>query len=247
MGPTPFTLSLPFCRTAKGRIAVDGRLRVLAPRAVGPDGAARSAADAPAGPRSMRDVSLLQDESPPGVGFDPGEPVPGVFALGDCCASADHPLPALAQVAEQQGKYLAKMLNAAAGAGVEGQEKPPEPFVYRSLGSMALVGEWACMHFSCPRCPVSQSISQRRLGMVCTRDQLTQWSYLLRCCRRAGCGDRPAGGRRAAVVGGVHELDSLALRVPHATRHHEGAALRDDELDAHADVRARHQQVVKAA
>ena len=29
MGPTKFTTSLPFAKTARGRIAVDGRLRVL--------------------------------------------------------------------------------------------------------------------------------------------------------------------------------------------------------------------------
>jgi NADH:ubiquinone reductase (non-electrogenic) len=38
-------------------------------------------------------------------------PVPGVYALGDCCANMDTPLPPLAQVAEQQGKYLAAVLN----------------------------------------------------------------------------------------------------------------------------------------
>lgn len=31
MGPTPFTLSLPFAKTKVGRIAVDGYMRVLAP------------------------------------------------------------------------------------------------------------------------------------------------------------------------------------------------------------------------
>jgi hypothetical protein len=58
-----------------------------------------------------------------------------VFALGDCCANLDRPLPALAQVAEQQGRYLAKLLNA----------RVNEPgfapaFVYRSLGAMATTG-----------------------------------------------------------------------------------------------------------
>jgi NADH:ubiquinone reductase (non-electrogenic) len=31
VGPTPFTLSLPFAKTKVGRIAVDGYMRVLAP------------------------------------------------------------------------------------------------------------------------------------------------------------------------------------------------------------------------
>ena len=46
-----------------------------------------------------------------------------------------------AQVAEQQGKYLAKQLNASARAERDGKP-PPEwpPFRYHHLGSMALVG-----------------------------------------------------------------------------------------------------------
>lgn len=35
-----------------------------------------------------------------------------MYAIGDCCANPDKPLPPLAQVAEQQGKYLAAVLNA---------------------------------------------------------------------------------------------------------------------------------------
>lgn len=31
MGPTPFTLSLPFARTARGRLAIDDHLHVLTP------------------------------------------------------------------------------------------------------------------------------------------------------------------------------------------------------------------------
>ncbi|EFJ46064.1 hypothetical protein VOLCADRAFT_63040, partial [Volvox carteri f. nagariensis] len=98
VGPTPFTLSLPFAKTAVGRIAVDKFMR----------------------------------------------PVPHVYALGDCCANPDNPLPALAQVAEQQGRYLARVLNAAAKGPVYGettavQQLAPE-FRYRHLGSMATVG-----------------------------------------------------------------------------------------------------------
>ena len=43
------------------------------------------------------------------------------------------------QVAEQQGKYLARVLNAAAGRLEAGREA--EPFKYRHLGSMASIGE----------------------------------------------------------------------------------------------------------
>ena len=42
------------------------------------------------------------------------------------------------QVAEQQGKYLARGLNKAA-ASLEPPE--PQPFVYKHMGSMAFVGE----------------------------------------------------------------------------------------------------------
>ena len=43
----------------------------------------------------------------------------------------------MAQVAEQQGKYLAACLNADATRGHEG---PHKPFIYRHLGSMASLG-----------------------------------------------------------------------------------------------------------
>ena len=101
-----------------------------------------------------------------------------VYALGDCCADLERPLPALAQVrccaracllqhgtllrcalhlptclsachphartpnivqvAEQQGRYLAKCLNDAAG---QLEAPAPPPFVYRSAGAMASVGK----------------------------------------------------------------------------------------------------------
>jgi NADH:ubiquinone reductase (non-electrogenic) len=74
-----------------------------------------------------------------------------IYALGDCCANTDSPLPPLAQVAEQQGKYLASVLNAEArnlnptqgeGGGAQGSGSGGElqPFKYRHLGSMATVG-----------------------------------------------------------------------------------------------------------
>lgn len=34
-----------------------------------------------------------------------------IFAVGDCAAHHAHPLPALAQVAQQQGSYLGKLFN----------------------------------------------------------------------------------------------------------------------------------------
>ena len=139
VGPTEFTLSLPFAKTPKGRIAIDPGLRVLAPPppAAGAAGAAGASGE---GPRRLEDVSILQDEEAGGPA-PLGVPVPGVYALGDCCADLDSPLPALAQVAEQQGRYLAKHLNrVATEVGPLSNGAPSEPFVYRPLGSMASVG-----------------------------------------------------------------------------------------------------------
>lgn len=67
-----------------------------------------------------------------------------VFALGDCAADGEKPLPALAQVASQQAQYLSKRLNsdrleALTTAGAKGSVPP---FKYAHLGSMASVGEW---------------------------------------------------------------------------------------------------------
>ena len=65
--------------------------------------------------------------------------VPGqesVFALGDCAVSASAPLAMLAQVANQQGKYLAKSLNR--GPDLDSVK----PFRYIFMGSMAQLGTW---------------------------------------------------------------------------------------------------------
>uniref|UniRef100_A0A383VNM9 NADH:ubiquinone reductase (non-electrogenic) n=1 Tax=Tetradesmus obliquus TaxID=3088 RepID=A0A383VNM9_TETOB len=180
VGPTPFTLSLPFAKTKVGRIAVDGYMRVLAPplqqgqaghvrgegEAVGVTGqvtpltkehstevsdlfdpakasgaAAAAAAQSPSSSSSSTTTTTIANL----------RPVPHIYALGDCCATTDSPLPPLAQVAEQQGKYLASVLNAEArnlnptqgeGGGAQGSGSGGElqPFKYRHLGSMATVG-----------------------------------------------------------------------------------------------------------
>ncbi len=59
--------------------------------------------------------------------------LPGVFAAGDC-ASPEPPLPATAQVAQQQGKYLARSLPRLA----VGEEVPP--FRFRPQGMLAYIG-----------------------------------------------------------------------------------------------------------
>ncbi len=59
---------------------------------------------------------------------------PGVYALGDCAAVGEPALPATAQVAQQQGEYLARSL-ARERAG-----QPVRPFRFRSAGMLAYVG-----------------------------------------------------------------------------------------------------------
>jgi len=59
---------------------------------------------------------------------------PGVWALGDCAAVGSPPLPATAQVAQQQGAHLARNLNRLARAA------PVRPFRFRSFGMLAYIG-----------------------------------------------------------------------------------------------------------
>lgn len=58
----------------------------------------------------------------------------GVYALGDCARVGDPPLPATAQVAQQQGKYLAKILERLR------QGLPIEPFRFKTAGMLAYIG-----------------------------------------------------------------------------------------------------------
>jgi NADH dehydrogenase len=64
---------------------------------------------------------------------------PEIFAIGDCAsfkpAGAERPLPGLAPVAKQQGAYVAKVIASRIGAG-----RHPGPFVYKNLGTMAVIG-----------------------------------------------------------------------------------------------------------
>lgn len=58
-----------------------------------------------------------------------------VFAIGDCAADKDVPLGLLAQVANQQGKYLAAYMN-------NDLDPAYKPFRYQFMGSMAQLGTW---------------------------------------------------------------------------------------------------------
>ncbi len=58
----------------------------------------------------------------------------GVYALGDCSCLASQPVPATAQVAEQQGHYLADAFRRRA------RGRPVKPFRYHPMGMLAYVG-----------------------------------------------------------------------------------------------------------
>ncbi|CAK0752207.1 hypothetical protein CVIRNUC_002128 [Coccomyxa viridis] len=131
VGPTEFTTSLHFAKTARGRIAVDDHLRILVH-------STRPEEHGPTTPGQVQHHHEESHEESSNAGF---EPLKDIYALGDCCANVEGPLPSLAQVAEQQGKYLAKQLNREAQTQRATEQRPEWPaFQYHHLGSMALVG-----------------------------------------------------------------------------------------------------------
>ncbi|WOL07711.1 internal alternative NAD(P)H-ubiquinone oxidoreductase A1, mitochondrial-like isoform X3 [Canna indica] len=102
--------------------------------------------------------SVNLPKSPGGrIGVDEWLRVPSVedvFALGDCAGFLEQTgkqvLPALAQVAEREGKYLANLFNEMgkqnAGKACSAQDVPfGDPFVYKHLGSMASVGRYKAL------------------------------------------------------------------------------------------------------
>ncbi|ESQ36181.1 hypothetical protein EUTSA_v10007398mg [Eutrema salsugineum] len=109
------------------------------------------------GPSSfVRSLDLPKD---PGgrIGIDEWMRVPSVqdvFAIGDCSgyleSTGKSTLPALAQVAEREGKYLANLLNemgkSGGGRACSAKERElGEPFVYKHLGSMATIGRYKAL------------------------------------------------------------------------------------------------------
>lgn len=65
---------------------------------------------------------------------------PEVYALGDCATIKGNPLPATAQVANQQATWLVKTLNGK--PKVNSKTGNVAPFVYYPLGLMAYVGDY---------------------------------------------------------------------------------------------------------
>ncbi|KAG8385612.1 hypothetical protein BUALT_Bualt03G0063200 [Buddleja alternifolia] len=102
--------------------------------------------------------SLKVAKSPGGrIGVDEWLRVPSVedvFALGDCAGFLEHTgkqvLPALAQVAEREGKFLVELFNRIGkqdgGKAFSAKDIPlGDPFVYKHLGSMASVGRYKAL------------------------------------------------------------------------------------------------------
>lgn len=74
---------------------------------------------------------ILTNESTEVIGY------PEIFAIGDCADIQNHNLPATAQVAQQQGKFLARQLNRMATT----PQKKLAKFEFRNLGMLAYVGD----------------------------------------------------------------------------------------------------------
>jgi len=81
---------------------------------------------------------------------DPDLTIPGhpeIFVIGDMAnfshqsENGDKPLPGVAQVAIQQGKYVARLIQ----QQLSGDTRPPKPFRYLDLGNMATIGRAAAV------------------------------------------------------------------------------------------------------
>lgn len=72
-------------------------------------------------------LQVLQDEQ---------SPLSNIFALGDCATPLSHPIPATAQAAVQQAKYLAKRFNQKEFVTT----KDYAAFNFNNLGMLAYLG-----------------------------------------------------------------------------------------------------------
>lgn len=154
IAPQAFTESLSkeeFRKDAWNHLLVDSKLRVHRPLLTD--------AKATEVNSSSKAHNSMQGE--------PSEPIPGIFSFGDAMAIVDYPIPATAQVAEQQGTYLAEQLNKIAKEMVvynsetsssnpvkssaeigcqfsEAMEKEPA-FEFKNRGSLAFVGSFSAL------------------------------------------------------------------------------------------------------
>ncbi|KAI0325734.1 FAD/NAD(P)-binding domain-containing protein [Cubamyces sp. BRFM 1775] len=81
--------------------------------------------------------SLLTNGTLNVLNKETGEPDPDVFAIGDSATIENESLPATAQVANQQAKYLTKRLNRLIKGRTDAR-----PFKFQNAGSLAYVGDW---------------------------------------------------------------------------------------------------------
>jgi len=77
---------------------------------------------------------VVDDRLHPRLVTGSAEVLDNVYCIGDCAAQAANSLPATAQVAEQEGKYVARALN------FKAQSKPIAPFEFHNMGMLAYVG-----------------------------------------------------------------------------------------------------------
>ncbi|KAI0366509.1 FAD/NAD(P)-binding domain-containing protein [Pilatotrama ljubarskyi] len=84
--------------------------------------------------------SLITDGNLNVLMNDTGAPDPDVYAIGDAATIENEPLPATAQVANQQAKYLTKKLNALVRGRAPASSQAP--FKFHNAGSLAYVGDW---------------------------------------------------------------------------------------------------------
>jgi len=66
---------------------------------------------------------------------------PDVWVIGDASRIAGNSLPATAQVANQEAKYLFRKLNKLAK-----DQESPEKFSFKNQGSLAYVGDWKAIY-----------------------------------------------------------------------------------------------------
>ena len=102
-----------------------------------PDSRDHPTAHTPSSIRIRR--SLVVNEHLNVIMRDTNAPDPDVYVIGDAATIEHEPLPATAQVANQQAKYLARRLNALVR---HPDRAPAAPFKFQNAGSLAYVGDW---------------------------------------------------------------------------------------------------------
>ena len=73
---------------------------------------------------------------------DSNAPDQDVFVIGDAAVIEQERLPATAQVANQQAKYITKKLNRLIRSTTGRLGADEKPFTFQNAGSLAYVGDW---------------------------------------------------------------------------------------------------------